>query len=131
MTAPEIQAALLFYLASINALTFLLSLIDKLAAMNFWRRLPEPFLLTLAVAGGAPASKLAQLLTGHKTLRPDFTIQLNLIVVFHLAVGLAAWSASSPAAGVLALSEIRETASVAEETPKPDLAMPRRFGPGS
>jgi uncharacterized membrane protein YsdA (DUF1294 family) len=41
------------------------------------------------VFGGAPAAKGMQIFAGHKTLREDFTLNFNLIAVFHLALGVA------------------------------------------
>ncbi|MGI9391581.1 MAG: DUF1294 domain-containing protein [Boseongicola sp.] len=120
---------LISYLVIVNVLTFLAAGYDKLAAMNFWQRAPEWLLLGLSVFGGAPTAKLIQIATGHKTLRQDFTLNLNLIAVFHLTLGIAAWSATSPYLERLELSQMARTASAESEMEAREL--PNRFGPGS
>ena len=129
MSVPELTSLLIWYIASVNAVTLVVTAYDKLAAMNFWRRVPEWLILNLSFLGGAPAAKLMQILVGHKMLRNDFTLNLNLIAVFHLTLGIAAWTATTPMLDTLELSDVSPTASTEQEENVP--ALPRRFGPGS
>lgn len=70
---------LLYYLLSVNLLTFLAYGIDKRKAVRnghknkrLSRRIPEASLLLLAVLGGSPAALLAMYLFRHKTLHKKF-----------------------------------------------------------
>ena len=65
---------------------------------------------------------------GRKTLRENFTLNLNLNAVFHLTLGVAAWTATSPLLDRLELYQFAQTASADPEPDVPDV--PRRFGPG-
>jgi len=129
MVALDLTSVLIWYLVVVNAMTLGVSGYDKLAAMNFWQRAPEWLILSLSVMGGAPTAKFMQIAAGHKRLRQDFTLNLNLIAVFHLTLGVAAWSATSPLLASLELSQVAQTASVEPEEDVPEV--PRRFGPGS
>jgi uncharacterized membrane protein YsdA (DUF1294 family) len=129
MVAPDLTLILIWYLVIVNVMTLGVSGFDKLAAMHFWRRAPEWVLLGLSIIGGTPTAKIMQIVAGHKMLREDFTLNLNLIAVFHLALGVAIWAATSPLLQRLELYQIAQTAS---PEPKPDVPdVPRRFGPGS
>ncbi|QMU58782.1 MAG: DUF1294 domain-containing protein [Boseongicola sp.] len=130
MSALDLTFAALWYIAAINAVTLVLSFWDKLAAMNFWRRVPEQLLLILSILGGVLGTKLAQIASGHKGLRQDYTLNLNLIAVFHLTLGVAVWSANATFIEHLDLSAVEDTA-VSEPAPKPKPIKPRRFGPGT
>ena len=126
MVTPDLTSLLIWYLVIVNAVTFGVSGFDKLAAMNFWRRVPEWMILGLSIMGGAPAAKTMQIAAGHKMLRQDFTLNLNLIAVFHLVLGVAAWTATSPLLERLEINQIAQTSS-SKDVPE----VPRRFGPGS
>ncbi len=127
MIPLDLTLVLISYLAIVNAMTLFAAGYDKLAAMNFWRRAPEWLLLCLSVIGGAPTAKLLQIVTGHKTLRQDFTLNLNLIAVFHLTLGVAAWSTTTPLLDRLEFSQVAQTSADQENVDE----LPRRFGPGS
>ncbi len=126
MSAFDLTYILIAYVAAINALTFAVCIYDRYAAKKFWRRVPEKWLLILSVLGGVPAAKLMQIICGHKKLREEFTLNLNLIAVFHLTVGVAAWSTTTPLVERLILTEVEPTAAESETAPAPS-----RFGPGS
>jgi uncharacterized membrane protein YsdA (DUF1294 family) len=126
MTAPDLSLILLGYLAAINAVTLALCLFDRAAATRFWHRVPESWLLMAAFLGGIVTAKLMQILSGHKRLRDQFTLNLNLIGFFHLMLGIAVWSATTPLANQLAVTEVADTVAEAEVAPEP-----KRFGPGS
>ncbi|MDD9923386.1 MAG: DUF1294 domain-containing protein [Boseongicola sp.] len=129
MDALSLTHAFLYYVIGVNALVLVLSCYDKLAAMNFWPRVSERFLLWISLAGGAPAAKFVQLVTGYKSLRMDFTVNLTLIIVLQIGVGVAAWSIQSPLLKELDLTDVKPTASAPEKAEVKEL--PRRFGPGS
>lgn len=70
---------LYLYLAIINALGFLLMLIDKWKAKkNLWR-IPEATLLGVAVLGGSLGAILGMNLVRHKTKHLKFNIGLPVI----------------------------------------------------
>jgi len=108
----------------INAMTFVLALIDKICAVNKLWRFPETMLLTLSFFGGAAGAKLGQILLGHKTLKVDFTASLNLIAIFQIALAGAIWSQQLRADGVLLHEKFVSSSQKSNEGPK-------RFGPGS
>jgi uncharacterized membrane protein YsdA (DUF1294 family) len=110
----------------INCVTFVLSLIDKVCAVNKLWRFPETMLLTLSFFGGAVGAKLGQIILGHKKLKVDFTASLNLIAIFQIALAGAIWSAQLRADGVL----VHEMFVSSSQDAKKDEG-PRRFGPGS
>lgn len=74
------------YLFLINALGFLLMLLDKIFAKVHCRRIPESVLMCIAAAGGSLGSALAMWLVRHKTRHPRFSIGLPLLLILHLAV---------------------------------------------
>lgn len=126
---------ILIYFAAINGLTLVLSIVDKGLAVHRCRRIPERFLLTLSFAGGAAAAKFAQILTGHKTLKVDFTASLSLIAFLQLGVAAAIWSEQMRLED---LPVYQRLASKYGPEPTEDVqyvakesSQPRRFGPGS
>ena len=69
-----------FYLLIINALGFLLMLVDKgKARKNRWR-VRESTLLLIAALGGSVGSLLGMYLFRHKTLHLKFTLGIPLIL---------------------------------------------------
>ena len=78
---------LLVYLFLINALGFLLMLIDKYKAKkNFWR-IPEATLLGVALVGGSLGSLMGMYLVRHKTKHMKFTLGIPVILAIQV-VGL-------------------------------------------
>lgn len=83
---------LYFYLLLINALSFLLMLIDKIKAVKNRWRIPEKTLLGVCAIGGSLGGLLGMKMFRHKTLHPQFSIgipvmlavQIVLIIALHL-----------------------------------------------
>lgn len=79
---------LLVYLLIINALGFLLMLIDKYKARkNLWR-IPEATLLSVAVIGGSLGSLIGMYLVRHKTKHLKFTIGVPVILAVQIVLAL-------------------------------------------
>lgn len=80
---------ILLYLLIINAVSFLLMLVDKLKAKkNLWR-IPESTLLTSAVLGGSIGALAGMYTFRHKTKHLKFTLGVPLILIVQIA--LAVW----------------------------------------
>lgn len=77
---------LLLYLAAINLLTFIIYGIDKLAAIKSWRRIPEAFLLWIAVLGGSIGALLGMKIWHHKTLHKKFKYGVPVIILVQLII---------------------------------------------
>lgn len=75
---------LVIYLPIINALGFLLMLIDKYKARkNLWR-IPEKTLLGVALMGGSIGSFAGMQIFRHKTKHPRFYIGIPIIMAVQL-----------------------------------------------
>lgn len=80
----------LFYLLSINVISFILFGFDKFLAMRSKRRIPEKELFTVATIGGALGGLFAILVFNHKISKPSFMWRfmflfiLNVIGVYFL-----------------------------------------------
>ena len=123
----HVTEQLLTYVVLINLVTLVLCVIDRiLAAHRFWR-VPEKLLLSLAWIGGAMGAKYAQLVSGHKKLKHDFSVNLNLIIILQIGLGLAVWSYQFT--GQMEDQDISALQSWLGEGDKPK--PPKRFGPGS
>ena len=77
---------LFIYLCIINALGFLIMLIDKHNAIHDLRRIPEKSLLLVALIGGSLGSFLGMRLFRHKTLHPQFSIGIPVLLAVHIIV---------------------------------------------
>ena len=80
--------AVLYYLVTINAITFLTYGIDKLKAMKNKWRIPEATLLLLAVTGGSLGAFLGMVVWHHKTMHKKFKYGIPLIIVIQLGLFL-------------------------------------------
>jgi uncharacterized membrane protein YsdA (DUF1294 family) len=80
---------LYLYLLIINALGFLLMLVDKYKARNGLWRIPEATLMGVAALGGSIGSLAGMYLVRHKTQHPKFTVGIPVILVLQIA--LAFW----------------------------------------
>ena len=80
--------AVLYYLVTINAITFLTYGIDKLKAMKNKWRIPEATLLLLAVTGGSIGAFLGMKAWHHKTMHKKFKYGIPLIIVIQLGLFL-------------------------------------------
>lgn len=74
---------LLVYLIIINALSFLLMLIDKIKAKNNRWRIPERMLLAVCALGGSLGGLMGMKLFRHKTLHPRFSIGVPIMLALH------------------------------------------------
>lgn len=75
---------LFIYLLIVNAVGFLLMLIDKYKARkNLWR-IPEKTLLAVALIGGSIGSYAGMQLFRHKTKHPRFYIGIPIIMAVQL-----------------------------------------------
>ncbi len=80
---------ILLYLLIINAIGFVLMLVDKLKAKkNLWR-IPEATLMTTAVLGGSIGALAGMYTFRHKTKHLKFTLGVPLILIVQIA--LAVW----------------------------------------
>jgi uncharacterized membrane protein YsdA (DUF1294 family) len=75
---------LILYFLTINALGFLLMLVDKhKARKNRWR-IPEATLMGVAALGGSIGSLIGMYTVRHKTKHPKFTVGIPLILIVQL-----------------------------------------------
>ena len=77
---------LLYYLAFINLLLFVLMGVDKAKAKRGSRRVPEATLFFLAVVGGSPGGMLGMAAFRHKTLHQSFRVGFPVILIAQLAL---------------------------------------------
>lgn len=81
--------AILYYLVLINAIAFVLMLVDKYKAKkNLWR-IPEATLMGAAVLGGSIGALAGMYLVRHKTKHPKFTVGIPVILFAQIL--LAMW----------------------------------------
>ena len=80
---------LLFYLATINLIAFLLYGIDKWKARHDKWRVTEARLLSISLLGGSVGAFLGMKVWHHKTQHNKFRFGLPLILILHLAIGIA------------------------------------------
>ena len=76
----------LIYLLLINALGFLLMLIDKWKAKHNRWRIKEATLMTVAALGGSVGSLLGMYTVRHKTRHLKFTVGIPLILAAQIAL---------------------------------------------
>ncbi len=75
---------LLIYLTIINALGFLLMLIDKQKARRRKWRIPEATLIGVAAIGGSLGALLGMCILRHKTRHPRFTVGIPVVLTLQL-----------------------------------------------
>ena len=75
---------LLYALAAMNVLAFVLFGVDKLKAKRHLWRIPERVLLGTAVLGGAPGAIAGMLTFHHKTKHKKFRYGLPTILILQL-----------------------------------------------
>ncbi len=78
---------LIWYLATVNLITFTAFGIDKWKAVHKQWRIPEKTLLGLSFIGGAAGGLVAMHLFHHKTRKRKFAVGVPLMLVLHLAMG--------------------------------------------
>ena len=77
---------LLLYLCIINAVGFLLMLIDKQKAKKRQWRIPEKTLIGVAIIGGSIGSLLGMYTFRHKTRHVKFTAGIPAILILQLMI---------------------------------------------
>ena len=82
---------LLIYLLIINAVGFLLMLIDKQKARRGRWRIPEATLMGVAAIGGSIGSLFGMYTVRHKTKHIKFTVGIPVILVLQLLLAGAVW----------------------------------------
>lgn len=81
----------ILYLLLINALGFILMLLDKFKARKKLWRIPEATLLGVAALGGSVGSLLGMYTVRHKTKHPKFTIGIPVILALQLTAACLLW----------------------------------------
>ena len=76
----------LAYVGFISLVTAVITILDKINAKNGSRRIPEDFLLTLALLGGSVAEYIIMKLIRHKTRHKKFMAGLPVIIVIQIAI---------------------------------------------
>jgi len=74
---------IVFALAAINIIAFVLCVYDKAAAKSDARRIPEKTLLSVAAAFGSYGMLAGMYLVRHKTKHLKFTVLVPVMAVFH------------------------------------------------
>lgn len=77
---------ILLYLLIVNAIAFLLMLVDKQKAKKKLWRIPESTLLLSAAIGGSIGSLAGMYTFRHKTMHIKFTLGIPVILTLQLAV---------------------------------------------
>lgn len=77
---------LYLYLLLINALTFLIMLLDKQRARKKHWRIPEATLLALCAAGGSLGGFMSMQLFRHKTKHLSFAIGIPAMLFVHIGL---------------------------------------------
>ena len=80
---------ILLYLLIVNAIAFLLMLIDKQKAKKKKWRIPEATLMGSAAIGGSIGALAGMYTFRHKTKHPKFTIGVPVILVLQLILAVA------------------------------------------
>lgn len=76
------------YLVIINALAFLLMLIDKIKACRGMWRISEATLIGSAILGGSIGALIGMYLVRHKTQHTKFTLGIPVILILQLLAAL-------------------------------------------
>lgn len=77
---------LFFYLIIINIIAFIASGLDKKAAINHKRRVPEKYFWILAVVGGSVGFYLSMKVFYHKTKHWNFKYGIPLLIFMQIVV---------------------------------------------
>ena len=84
----NVHLIIIYYLFTINAVSFFVYGIDKLKASKGWWRIPESTLLLLALVGGSVGAWLGMKAWHHKTMHKKFRYGLPLILLLQLSAVL-------------------------------------------
>ena len=79
---------LYLYLLIVNAVAFIVMLVDKYKAKkNLWR-IPEATLMTLAAIGGSVGALAGMYLVRHKPLHLKFTVGIPIFLFAHILIAI-------------------------------------------
>lgn len=81
------------YLTIINAVAFILMLLDKEKARQKKWRIKEATLIGVSVIGGSAGGLLGMYLFRHKTRHPKFTVGIPVILCIQLIAGFLIYTA--------------------------------------
>lgn len=79
---------ILLLLMLVNGLAFIIYATDKWLAKKNARRVPEKYLLLLAIIGGSVGAWSSMLLFRHKTKHWQFSIGVPTILLIQIALGI-------------------------------------------
>jgi uncharacterized membrane protein YsdA (DUF1294 family) len=79
---------ILLLLMLVNGLAFIIYATDKWLAKKNARRVPEKYLLLLAIIGGSVGAWSSMLLFRHKTKHWQFSIGVPAILLIQIALGI-------------------------------------------
>lgn len=85
----KLQIAAICYLVIINAVGYLVMLVDKYRARKKLWRISEAALLSVALLGGSFGCLIGMYAVRHKTKHPKFTIGIPVILALQILA--AAW----------------------------------------
>lgn len=74
-----------------NVLTLVIYGVDKIAARNAWRRVPESTLLVFGAVGGWPSAIAGQQLFRHKTQKQPFKTYFIISVILNVSAMAAVY----------------------------------------
>lgn len=74
----------LIYLIIINIVAVIITIYDKISAINHNRRISENFLMFLALTGGSVAMFFTMLVSRHKSKHAKFMYGIPLIIIIQL-----------------------------------------------
>ena len=77
---------LIWYLAAINFITWVVYGADKIKAKSGKWRIPERTLLLLALIGGSLGALAGMILFRHKTRKPKFFVSVPVMFVVHCVI---------------------------------------------
>lgn len=78
---------IIFYIAAVNAFSFVLFGVDKYLARNGMRRVSERALFVSALLGGSFGALLGMWTFRHKTQHKSFLVFIPLILLLQIAAG--------------------------------------------
>lgn len=76
------------YFLSVSFISFIITVADKINAKRGKRRVPEDFLLTIGLLGGALAEYITMLAIRHKTRHKKFMLGLPSEIIFQIIIAI-------------------------------------------
>lgn len=83
------QSGVIYILLALNAVSFLLFAVDKIAAKKDWRRIPERGLILSVLCFGGVGALLAMYIFHHKTKKTMFILMVPVLTL--LQIGVLIW----------------------------------------